>query len=148
MISYGTAAIMAGSWLMMNGTRIAQQYNIEVIEVVDSGSDGVKHRLHRRRNRDQLRRLQRPFDCGIKQKIAVDLAEMGVGRQAVNYKLRDWLSFSRQPLGNCSRLGMNSMLTETRPVYFEPSPRINFPSLCLTWRTSKPKGTPIHRRQS
>ena len=40
-----------------------------------------------------------PYDglttAEFKQKIAEDLAAKGIGRSAVNYKLRDWL-FSRQ----------------------------------------------------
>ncbi len=105
LISYGTGAIMAVPGHDERDFEFAQQFDIPILAVVDPQQDS-----------DDLRRegvlTARAVFTGeglainsgkydgtptadFKKQIAADLAEQGVGRSAVNYKLRDWL-FSRQ----------------------------------------------------
>ncbi|VAX37249.1 Leucyl-tRNA synthetase [hydrothermal vent metagenome] len=96
LISYGTGAIMAVPAHDSRDLEFAQMFDIEVIEVVDSGSDDIPNigftgegTAINSENYNGLATTE------FKQKIAADLDEQGFGKQAVNYKLRDWL-FSRQ----------------------------------------------------
>ena len=102
--SYGTGAIMAVPAHDERDFEFAAQFDIPIVPVVDPGdTPGV--------NREKVISGERVFSgegtavnsssydglatAEFKQKITADLAERGQGRQAVNYKLRDWL-FSRQ----------------------------------------------------
>jgi leucyl-tRNA synthetase len=104
LISYGTGAIMAVPAHDTRDFEFAQQFKIPVIAVVDPGSvEGV--------DRDAvLAGAECSTEQGVavnsedydglataefKQKIGEDLATQGTGKNATNYKLRDWL-FSRQ----------------------------------------------------
>ncbi|HZZ72969.1 MAG TPA: leucine--tRNA ligase [Pirellulales bacterium] len=97
LISYGTGAIMAVPAHDERDFEFAQKFKLPVREVVSPppgtastepcfSGDGVA--IH-----------SGPYDglptAEFKQRIAADLTQQGVGRGAVNYKLRDWL-FSRQ----------------------------------------------------
>ncbi len=105
LISYGTGAIMAVPAHDERDFEFAQQFNLPITAVVDPGKavppqereevlagkrcsveDGVAI------NSGKYNGLK---TAEFKQKIAADLATQGLGRVAVNYKLRDWL-FSRQ----------------------------------------------------
>lgn len=105
LISYGTGAIMAVPAHDERDFEFAQQFNLDVVAVVDpkdavaaeeraevlagkrcSATDGVAI------NSSKYDGLK---TADFKKKIAADLAAEGLGREAVNYKLRDWL-FSRQ----------------------------------------------------
>jgi leucyl-tRNA synthetase len=105
LISYGTGAIMAVPAHDERDFEFAQQYKIPITAVVDPGDsvspeerteilagkrvfagDGVAI------NSGKYNGLPTPE---FKKKITADLATDGLGREAVNYKLRDWL-FSRQ----------------------------------------------------
>ncbi|MAT70967.1 MAG: leucine--tRNA ligase [Planctomycetaceae bacterium] len=105
LISYGTGAIMAVPAHDERDFEFAQQFGIEIKPVVQPG-DHVP--------RDEAAQIlagaqvytepgvavnSGDFDglatAEFKQKITAWLADRGLGRQAVNYKLRDWL-FSRQ----------------------------------------------------
>jgi len=104
LISYGTGAIMAVPAHDTRDFEFAQQFKIPVIAVVDPGDvEGV----------DRAAVLAGTECCteqgvavnsgeynglataAFKEKISEDLAAQGTGKQATNYKLRDWL-FSRQ----------------------------------------------------
>jgi leucyl-tRNA synthetase len=104
LISYGTGAIMAVPAHDTRDFEFAEEFGIEIVPVVDPGeAEGV--------SRDDVLAGQQVFaELGVavnsgeydglptnefKKKIAEDLAAKGLGRTAVNYKLRDWL-FSRQ----------------------------------------------------
>ncbi len=103
LISYGTGAIMAVPAHDERDYEFAKQYEIPVKAVVDPGETAS--------DREQVRAGQKVFPGNgiainsgkfdglttveFKEKITAWLAEHGVGKQAVNYKLRDWL-FSRQ----------------------------------------------------
>ena len=103
LMSYGTGAIMAVPAHDTRDFEFAQEYDIPIIAVVDPGTDFE--------SRDEVLAGK---VCAVidgvainsgeydglatdqfKTKIAEDLAAAGLGRQAINYKLRDWL-FSRQ----------------------------------------------------
>lgn len=105
LISYGTGAIMAVPAHDERDFEFAQQFGISIQAVVDPESnvsdaeraevlastrvfvgDGVAI------NSGKYNGLETP---NFKQQITADLASAGLGREAVNYKLRDWL-FSRQ----------------------------------------------------
>ncbi len=96
LISYGTGAIMAVPAHDERDLEFAQMFDIDVIEVVDSKSDDVPNIGFTGEgiaiNSGDYNGLA---TAAFKQKIAADLDEQGIGKQAVNYKLRDWL-FSRQ----------------------------------------------------
>ena len=117
LISYGTGAIMAVPAHDTRDFEFAKMFDLPIIAVVDPGGDcpdfrEAKMGLSPSANaRDDLLAGRVAFIAdGIainsgpynglstpefKTKIAEDLAEKGIGRSAVNYKLRDWL-FSRQ----------------------------------------------------
>ena len=104
LISYGTGAIMAVPAHDTRDFEFAQEFDLPIVPVVDPGegaevprddllsgkvafiADGVAI------NSGEYSGLDTPE---FKQKIARDLSDKGLGRSAVNYKLRDWL-FSRQ----------------------------------------------------
>ena len=101
---YGTGAIMAVPAHDERDFEFAQQFNLPVIAVVDPGDGDVVDR------QAVLAGKQCSTEDGVsinsgqyngratadfKRRITDDLATAGLGREAVNYKLRDWL-FSRQ----------------------------------------------------
>ena len=105
LISYGTGAIMAVPAHDERDFEFAQQYNIPIKPVVDPGTaandvdrdavlagDAVFTDVGTAINSGQFDGLA---TAEFKQNITNWLAERGLGQQAVNYKLRDWL-FSRQ----------------------------------------------------
>jgi leucyl-tRNA synthetase len=101
---YGTGAIMAVPAHDERDFEFAQQFGLPIIAVVDPGDSDVVDR------QAVLAGKQCSTEGGVsinsdgynglttadfKQRITADLAAAGLGREAVNYKLRDWL-FSRQ----------------------------------------------------
>jgi leucyl-tRNA synthetase len=105
LISYGTGAIMAVPAHDERDFEFAQQFGLPIKPVVDPGdsvSPGDREEVLAGRrcfagegvaiNSEQYNGLA---TAEFKRKITADLESIGLGRQAVNYKLRDWL-FSRQ----------------------------------------------------
>ncbi len=98
LVSYGTGAIMAVPAHDQRDFEFARKFELEIIEVVKPMPDvdvkdgecfsGEGTAIHS----DQFDGLT---TAEFKKQITADLQAAGVGRQAVNYKLRDWL-FSRQ----------------------------------------------------
>jgi len=104
LISYGTGAIMAVPAHDTRDFEFAKQFDLPIITVVDPGEAVGEARSDLMAQRiafiaDGTAINSGPYDGMLtpdfKQQIAKDLARKGVGRTAVNYKLRDWL-FSRQ----------------------------------------------------
>ena len=106
LISYGTGAIMAVPAHDTRDFEFAQKYGIPIVAVVDSVESSEVDR----------EAVMAGKECFVGEGVAIqsgpytglatadfqlritdDLAKNGLGRSAVNYKLRDWL-FSRQRL--------------------------------------------------
>lgn len=106
LISYGTGAIMAVPAHDERDFEFAKTYGIEIVAVVDPG-DSKDDSYDRQQVLDGNQCCARQgiainsgsYDglktSDFKRKIVAELADQGCGREAVNYKLRDWL-FSRQ----------------------------------------------------
>jgi leucyl-tRNA synthetase len=105
LISYGTGAIMAVPAHDERDREFAEQFNLDIVVVVDPDAAvsaaqreellagkscfaGNGHAVNSSKY-DGLTTAE------FKEKIAADLTSAGLGKKAVNYKLRDWL-FSRQ----------------------------------------------------
>jgi leucyl-tRNA synthetase len=101
---YGTGAIMAVPAHDERDFEFAEQFGLPIVAVVDPGDSEAVDR------QDVLAGKQCSVVDGVsinsgsynglttqdfKRRITADLAKAGLGREAVNYKLRDWL-FSRQ----------------------------------------------------
>ncbi len=119
LISYGTGAIMAVPAHDTRDFEFAKQFDLPIVAVVDPGDQVLLQTgppgspmLNRAEARQEVLDGRVPYVSSIgfainsgpynglttpefKQKIAEDLSHQGLGRAAVNYKLRDWL-FSRQ----------------------------------------------------
>jgi leucyl-tRNA synthetase len=105
LISYGTGAIMAVPAHDERDFEFAEQFGLSIKAVVDPG-DAIpaserEEVLAGKRcfagegvaiNSEQYNGLK---TAEFKKRITADLATVGLGHEAVNYKLRDWL-FSRQ----------------------------------------------------
>jgi leucyl-tRNA synthetase len=103
LISYGTGAIMAVPAHDTRDFEFAQQYKLPIIAVVDP-SESTEQRDDVLAGRVAMTADGVAINSGrftgmttpeFKRAIAEDLENKGLGRSAVNYKLRDWL-FSRQ----------------------------------------------------
>jgi leucyl-tRNA synthetase len=105
LISYGTGAIMAVPAHDERDWEFAKAFNLPIVQVVEEKGTG---------NREQRTEKEEPLQCttaegysvnsgpfnGLptaetKKRITEWLEEKGLGKRAVNYKLRDWV-FSRQ----------------------------------------------------
>ena len=99
LISYGTGAIMAVPAHDTRDFEFAQQFNLPIIAVVDPDESEPDSTPAEAFIADGVAINSGPYDglptADFKIKIAADLESQGIGRAAVNYKLRDWL-FSRQ----------------------------------------------------
>jgi leucyl-tRNA synthetase len=102
LISYGTGAIMAVPAHDERDFEFAQKFNLPIIPVVEPPDTRQAELVRQGKlcfvgdgtaiNSGQFNGLS---TAEFKEKITEWLAQRGVGRKAVNYKLRDWL-FSRQ----------------------------------------------------
>ncbi len=111
LISYGTGAIMAVPAHDTRDWDFAKKFNLPIIEVLKSEVDVQKQAW----TEDGIH-VNSEFLNGLNKADAIAkmlewLAEKGVGKKAVNYKLRDWI-FSRQrywgepiPLVHCPDCG-------------------------------------------
>jgi len=102
LISYGTGAIMAVPAHDDRDFEFAQKFDLPILPVVEPPDPQDAERVRRAElcfTGNGIASNSGPF-TGLptpefKEKITAWLAERGLGRKAVNYKLRDWL-FSRQ----------------------------------------------------
>lgn len=104
LISYGTGAIMAVPNHDTRDFEFAEQFDIPIVPVVDPGNDSEVDRDEVLAGKAVFTGNGHAVNSGdydgsatqeFKAKIREDLTAQGIGRAAVNYKLRDWL-FSRQ----------------------------------------------------
>ncbi|MCA9056145.1 MAG: leucine--tRNA ligase, partial [Planctomycetaceae bacterium] len=141
LISYGTGAIMAVPAHDERDLEFAQAFDLPVIEVVANpdgeniGFTGLGTVINSGEY-DGLSTAQ------FKQRITADLAAAGLGREAVNYRLRDWL-FSRQrywgePFPLWHEVDADGNLTGMVRAVPEGELPVTLPDM----EDFKPKGTP------
>ena len=103
-MGYGTGAIMAVPAHDTRDFEFAKQFDMPIVAVVDPGDAKDVDRAAVLAGNAPFTDEGMAINSGaydglptaeFKKKITADLAPQGVGRAAVNYKLRDWL-FSRQ----------------------------------------------------
>ena len=98
LISYGTGAIMAVPAHDERDHEFAEKYQIEIRRVIGS-QDGEEKKSKLPYSGPGVMVNSGEYDGmeanACKSKIISDLEEKGVGKGAINYKLRDWI-FSRQ----------------------------------------------------
>ena len=98
LISYGTGAIMAVPAHDERDHEFAEKYQIEIRRVIGS-QDGEEEKSKLPYSGPGVMVNSGEYDGmeanACKSKIISDLEEKGVGKGAINYKLRDWI-FSRQ----------------------------------------------------
>jgi leucyl-tRNA synthetase len=142
LISYGTGAIMAVPAHDERDLEFAQQFDLPVVEVVESPDETPNIGF----TGDGIAINSGEFDsmttAEFKQKIAEKLAEEGVGKTAVNYRLRDWL-FSRQrywgePFPIWHEVDEKGHLTGRMQAVEESELPVELPEM----DDFKPKGTP------
>ena len=104
LINYGTGAIMAVPAHDTRDFEFAKEFNLPIIPVVDPGEEAGPIRDELMAGRVAFIADGKAINSGrftgmatpqFKEAIVEDLDNKGLGRGAVNYKLRDWL-FSRQ----------------------------------------------------
>jgi leucyl-tRNA synthetase len=98
--SYGTGAIMAVPAHDTRDFEFAQQFQLPIIQVVRSVDSTVHVGVDFEAFTESGVAVNSGLYNGVmtaefKERITEDLSNIGIGRKAVNYKLRDWL-FSRQ----------------------------------------------------
>jgi leucyl-tRNA synthetase len=124
LISYGTGAIMAVPAHDQRDFEFARMFDLPIVQVVsrDGSSyplDGAEADEGVAVNSGQWNGLP---TAEFKKKITGWLEEKGIGRRAVNYKLRDWI-FSRQrywgepiPLVHCPSCGIVPVPDDELPL--------------------------------
>lgn len=111
LISYGTGAIMAVPAHDLRDWEFAVTFDLPIIPVVQPASNYEPSKEEKELVREVEGKQETPFagtgtainsesynglkTGEFKQQIAADLEEIGLGKTAVNFRLRDWL-FSRQ----------------------------------------------------
>jgi len=129
LISYGTGAIMAVPAHDDRDFEFAKKFNLAIIQVVDP-PDAEQRELVKQgklcftgdgtaTNSGAFTGLKTPE---FKERISKWLEEKGLGKKAINYKLRDWL-FSRQrywgepiPLVHCEKCGIVGLPESALPL--------------------------------
>ncbi len=122
--SYGTGAIMAVPGHDQRDWEFAEKFGLPIIEVVKGGD--VTKEAYVSKDESAIM-VNSGFLDGMTVKAAIPamikwLAEKGLGREKVNFKLRDWV-FSRQrywgepiPIINCPKCGWVPMNEEDLPL--------------------------------
>jgi leucyl-tRNA synthetase len=137
LISYGTGAIMAVPGHDERDFEFAKKFGLPIVQVVSK--DGTCYELAAAEPEEGVAVNSGEFDglatTEFKQRITAWLESRGIGRKAVNFKLRDWI-FSRQrywgepiPLVHCPKCGVV-------PVPYDQLP-LRLPEVT----TYKPTGT-------
>ncbi len=122
MMGYGTGAIMAVPAHDTRDLEFAEQFGLPIIQVVQP-PEGIDWHGY---VDDGIAVNSGPYDglptSEFKKKITEWLDEQGLGRAAVNYKLRDWL-FSRQrywgepfPIAHCENCGTAALPEDQLPL--------------------------------
>jgi leucyl-tRNA synthetase len=129
LISYGTGAIMAVPAHDDRDSEFAKKFNLAIIQVVEPDDAEQKKLVKEGKlcftgdgtavNSGQFTGLRTP---DFKERITNWLEQKGLGKKAINYKLRDWL-FSRQrywgepiPLIHCEKCGIVPLRESALPL--------------------------------
>jgi len=128
LISYGTGAIMAVPAHDERDWEFAKKFGLPIIQVVaEAGAAGPFDREPERCVAADGVAVNSGEFSGMptelaKEKVTAWLEQKGIGKKAVNYKLRDWL-FSRQrywgepiPLVHCEKCGIVPVPEESLPL--------------------------------
>ncbi|MDC0977761.1 leucine--tRNA ligase, partial [bacterium] len=135
LISYGTGAIMAVPAHDERDHEFAKHFKIPIVQVVSPPSlaDAIPSPATRGREQDKSVYIGEgtAINSGeytglttaeFKEKITTDLEKKGLGKKAINYKLRDWV-FSRQrywgepiPIVHCEKCGPVAVPEDQLPV--------------------------------
>lgn len=124
LISYGTGAIMAVPAHDERDFEFAKHFDIPIIQVVSK--DGQEQPITTAHLEDGYAINSGEYTgmktVDFKEKITADLEAKGVGKKAINYKLRDWV-FSRQrywgepiPLVHCAKCGTVALPEDQLPL--------------------------------
>ena len=124
LISYGTGAIMAVPGHDERDFEFARKFDLPIVQVVSR--DGTTYPLERAEPVDGIAVNSGEFNglatAEFKKRIVEWLEKKGIGRSAVNFKLRDWI-FSRQrywgepiPLVHCPRDGTVAVPYDQLPL--------------------------------
>ena len=124
LISYGTGAIMAVPGHDERDFEFAKKFDLPIVQVVSR--DGSTYPLTAAEPMDGIAVNSGEFNglatAEFKKKIVQWLQKKGIGRSAVNYKLRDWI-FSRQrywgepiPLIHCPKDGTVAVPYDQLPL--------------------------------
>jgi leucyl-tRNA synthetase len=124
LISYGTGAIMAVPGHDERDFEFAKKFGLPIVQVVSK--DGSLYELAAAEVEDGIAVNSGEFDglptAEFKQKITEWLEKKGLGKRAVNFKLRDWI-FSRQrywgepiPIIHCPTCGAVGVPYEGLPL--------------------------------
>ena len=123
--TYGTGAIMAVPAHDTRDWAFAKKFGCEIIEVVSGGADVQKEAFTAKDDTGIM--VNSGFLNGMTVKDAIPamvkwLEENGIGREKVNYKLRDWV-FSRQrywgepiPMVYCEKCGWQPISEDQLPL--------------------------------
>jgi leucyl-tRNA synthetase len=122
MMGYGTGAIMAVPAHDTRDLEFAVKYGLPVIQVVQPPDDEDWRGFVGEGVAVNSGQYDGMATAEFKRKITEWLEEHGLGRRAVNYKLRDWL-FSRQrywgepfPLVHCDECGVAALGADELPL--------------------------------
>ena len=124
LISYGTGAIMAVPAHDQRDFEFARAFDLPIVQVVSK--DGTTYDMQAAESEEGVAVNSGPYDglatAEFKRKIVQWLEQKGIGKPAVNYKLRDWI-FSRQrywgepiPLVHCPSCGIVAVPYDELPL--------------------------------
>ena len=151
LVSYGTGAIMAVPAHDTRDFQFAQQFHLPIVPVVDPGDVADTDRTAVLAGRECFVGHGTAINSGgydelvtseFQIQITADLAADGIGKQAVNYKLRDWL-FSRQRFWGEPFPILHQLDNDGNPTgLIRAVPESELPVILPKLEDYKPAGTP------